>query len=286
MAGLTASLIAGAGALGGAMAGSQKNQVTQTTQLPGATEEERDLQRRSLEQYLAQLEQANRQEQQMQQLDPLRQQALQGYQDILSGQALQASPLDLQNIENIRRAQVQLGTQDIQSQLGDLLGQTANSAGLRNLRGQAFAELQGQNMEQAARQVGNVVNTAGLQAAQATQAAPYQRLQAQSPFLQQGLSYQDQLRQQAFANRQALQSPALMDSLLRERLASASTTQTQPGGGFAGALSGALGGLGQGAKVGGQLGSLFSSPQQPQQPQQMAGTQGDLGMDLRLRGLS
>jgi hypothetical protein len=192
---------------------------------------------------------------------------LQGYQDVLGGQAFQASPEELQQIDQLRQAQIGLGTQDINRLLGQATSQTNQMAGVRGLRGQALAQLQGQNNQAAAQQIGNVVNSANMQAAQQAMENPFRRVAAQTPFMQQGLSYQDQLRQQAIQNRQLAANPAMLNYFQQGR----STQQMTPGqsGGFWGAvgggLGGAAGGLGLGVGVADAMNS-FNKPKLPGTP--------------------
>jgi len=282
--GTLGAITGGLGALGGIASGLRGDQSTSQSFIPSATEEEQRLQKQSIEQYLKQLEEMDRQDQSVQSLDPLRQQALQGYGDILSGQAFGITPQEQSSIENIRQQQINLGSQDLERMLQERINQVNQSAGVRNLRGQALGELQGQNVEATARELGNIVNTAGLQAAQSAQALPYQRIQAQSPFLQQGLSYQDQLRQQAVQNRSLAQSPAQLERLMQERLAQGGQTNQTAGGGLGGAIGGALGGLSGGFRLGEAAQGLSQgSGLNYNQGNSFAGTQGSQSLANSLR---
>jgi hypothetical protein len=94
---------------------------------------------------------------------------------------------------------------------------------------------------------------------------PYQRLAAQAPFIQQGMTLADQMNLQAQQNRQLAQSPYLLGLLNQNRAAEATQHQTgtsttqgntyQPGAqgsflrGLSGAFSGGASGLGTGANV-------------------------------------
>lgn len=251
------------GGLAGAMAGSQDtpDQLQyQTRQISGPGAEEQLLRDQSRQQYEAQLAQLAAQERALAETGGLRSQALSGYEQILGGQALQANQQELDNINRIRQAQIGLGQQDIENFLNQATAQTSRSAGVRNLRGQALSELQGRNVQAAGQEMGRLVGQANLQAAQSAQNAPFQRIAAQQPFLQQGLSYQDQLRQQAVQNRQASQNPALMQALQNERLATVGTTNMTPGreatfmDGLTGFVGGAAGGLNMGTQLAGAFG--------------------------------
>jgi hypothetical protein len=255
-----------AGAIGGAIKGSQKTPGTQLTSTPsysGAlSANEKQLQQQAIQQYLQQINQTNQLEQGIGALDPLRQQAISGYGDILSGQAMQATPQELQQIEQLRQAQIGLGTQDINRLLGQAQSQTNQLAGVRGLRGQALGELQGQNTQMAAQQIGNVVNQAGVQAAQQVMDNPFRRISAQQQALQQGLTYQDQLRQNAVQNRQLAANPAMLNYYQQGRAQQTTETTPSSGGGFwnglAGGLSGGAAGLGLGTSVA-NLGSTMGA---------------------------
>lgn len=256
--GTAATIGLGVGALGGAISGAMKSKGPniQSAYMPAGPEEQR-LQQQALQQYMQQLQQTQQFEQGIGALDPLRQQAISGYGDILSGQAMQATPQELQQIEQLRQAQIGLGTQDINRLLGEATGQTNQMAGVRGLRGQALAELQGRNVDTAGREIGNVVNNAGVMAAQQVMDNPYRRIAAQQPALQQGLTYQDQLRQQAINNRQLAANPGMLNYFQQGR----ATQQVQPsqGGGFMGGLSGAISGAGAGIGFGSALSGLGST---------------------------
>lgn len=246
---------AAAGALGGAISGSKKTPGTVMQNAYGAVgDQERKMQQQAMQQYLRSIGLMNEQDQAISELSPLRQQSLQGIQGLLSGQAMQATPEELQQIEQLRQAQIQLGTQDINRLLGEATGQTAASAGVRGLRGQALAELQGRNVQAAGQQIGNVVNQAGVMAAQQVMDNPYRRIAAQSPFLQQGLTYQDQLRQNAAQNRTLASNPGLLQYFQQGRQQVGTTPSS--GGGLGGAIGGFLSGGAAGAGLGSQLGGL------------------------------
>lgn len=272
------------GGLAGAMAGSQgtPDQTTTTTRgIAAATPEEERLREQSRQQYEAQLAQLQAQERALADVGRLREQSLAGYEGILTGRDLQASPEELANINRIREAQIGLGQQDIQNFLNQATAQTNRSAGVRNLRGQALAELQGRNVQAAGQEIGRLVGAANLQAAQSAQNAPFQRIAAQSPFLQQGLTYQDELRQRAVQNRQAAQNPALMQALQNERLATVSQTQFTPGreATFTDVLAGGIGGAAGGFNLGAQAGGAFQSLRPQQAPQARSGYGGQVPMN-------
>lgn len=196
-------------------------------------------------------------------LDPLTQASLAAQQGIVSGDALGITPQEQQQIAALRSGLIDQGAADVNRFLDQRLRQVVSGGVNQGLRGQALGELQARVLDQGAQQFGDITRQANQIAAQQTQAAPYQRIAAQSPFIQSGMSLADQLRQNAFANQQALQSPVLLEMLARERLAGGRTTTSgtsrgtsvannvntlpgQPGGigqaiagGFGGAIAGA-----------------------------------------------
>lgn len=280
---------AGAGAIGGFLTGMEgtpdqlQYQDTTTTydnrsklNLDPLSKEQRQLQQQSLQSYLQQLALAQQYEQGLG--------GAQGYQDlarqqamgVLSGQGLQATPQEQALIEQQRAAQVGQAQADVQRFLDQNLSGLSNQAGARGLRGQALSELQGRALASSADQLGNASRQAAAQAAQAQLNAPYQRLAAQSPFLQQGVSFADQMRIQAQQNRQAAQNPYLLGLLQQERIATGEQRQSgtnrvqgvsrTPGqeGSFGQGLLGALGGASYGASAGANILSGMNSLNQAQ----------------------
>jgi hypothetical protein len=245
-----------------------QTQRQQTTFAP-ATEQERQLQQQSLQNYLAQQDLINQGQQRVAQYDPLRQAAMDQTQAILSGQATQVTPQEQMQLDNLRQALVAQGTSDIQQFQDQGLRQALSAAGSRGLRGQALGELQGRVLQEGTRQYGALQNQANQMVAQQTLQLPYQRIAAQQPFLQQGLTLQDQLSQQAIQNRQLAQNPYLLSLLNQNRLAAGTTTSTNRGtttgtqrgvnttpaqaGSVSDAILGGLGGAAAGASAAGNI---------------------------------
>lgn len=247
----------GVGALGGFLSGAKGTpDQKQITSRGPASPEELQLQQQGMQQYLKQLGLLGGVDDNVQDLDPLRQAALGQQMGVLTGQAFAPNQQELSQIENMRQQQINAGTGDIQRFLDQNQGQIASSAGMRGLRGQALAQLQGQALDTAGQQFGNLVNQAGMQATQSQMQAPYQRVAAQAGAAQQGMTYQDQLRQQAINNRQMASNPALLSYYGNMR----DTITTQPGqkgsflGGVQGALMGGMTGYGQGVGIDAQSG--------------------------------
>lgn len=251
--------LAGAGSAAGAIAGAGDKTVNTTRNVAPASAAELALQQDSMRQYNYQKALADQYQagingpngsQQMQD------QARQFYGNVLNGNAFNANPQQDARINAIRDAQVNLGSQDINKFLQQNLTGLSQQAGVRGLRGQAYSELQGQELRGAGEQMGKLVGGANLTAAQQQYQSPYQMLAAQTPYAMQGMTLADQQMQQAIANRQALQNPVMLQNYLSERTGAAGSTQTTPGS-FGGAVGGALAGFGGGLNTGMNLGEMF-----------------------------
>jgi hypothetical protein len=255
--GIETALIGGAiaGGVGGAAKGAKgtPDQVTNNkTTIAGPGQAEQDLQAQSLHQYSQAQNLANQYESQLGSAQSLQDQARQAASRVLGGEAFNITPQEQAQIEAIRQATVQAGTGDIQDFLNRQMSGVVASGGGRGLRGQALGSLQGQVIDTGARQLGNLASQAQLTAAQQAFQAPYQRLGAQSPYIQGGMSFADQMRQQAQQNRNLLQSPWMLQAYQRERMAQPTTQGVIPGqpGGLGNAIIGGLGGAASGANIG------------------------------------
>jgi len=258
----TAAIIGGAGALGGALKGAKgtpDQKVTSQNSIAPAGAQEAALQSQSLQNYQQAQNMAQGLEGGIGAAQSYQDQARQAGQNVLSGQAFNITPEEQMRIQGLRDALIQQGTANVGFNTQQGLQQVAGSAAGRGLRGQALSSMQGQVLQNQQRVVGDVANQANTMAAQQYLQAPQQRIAAQQGFIQQGMSLADQLRQNALANRQALQDPALMQYLFRERQANATSTNMTPGqkGGLGGAIGGALGGAGQGFGIGANIASGF-----------------------------
>lgn len=245
-------LALGGGALLGGIAGAGDKTQTTTRNVAPASAQERDLQQKSFESYLQQLALAQQGEAGIQGGQGIQTNARDLMQGILTGSSFGLTPEETQQIHATRQAQIDLGQQDVNKYLENAMRGVNQSAAERGVRGQALSELQGRAVQSGAEQMGRLVGQANLTAAQQAQQMPYQRLGIQGGLANQNANFMENLRQQAIANRQALQSPVLMQSLLNERLGSASETSTSPGS-FGSVIGGALGGAGAGASLYGAL---------------------------------
>lgn len=318
----TAAAIMGGGALLGAIAGgiageqdtpeqviktdstTNSNQTTTSSEQSGsksgstaeqkttfdpASQEERALQAASLAQYLQGLQQMGQYEQGITGAQGLQDQARAGIQDIYSGKALQMTPQEMANIQAIRGQMIEQGQSDVNKMLEQGSLRANQSAAARGLRGQAAMQLQGDVLRAGADQFGDITRQANMYAAQQAVQLPYQRVNAQSPFLQQGMGLADMMRLQAAQNRMAAQSPFMLSLLTDLRKAGGTTRannagwnsgwstgtqstsgtsrtfgqQINPGqegpGWVAGAAGGVLGSLGPIGNVAGGLGQAYGS---------------------------
>lgn len=256
--GIETALIGGAiaGGAGGAIKGAkgtpqQVSTTTQTKDVAPASKTERELQSAALQNYFQNQNLTQATEDRLADLQGLQNQAQDVYGNVLSGQAFNLTPQEQANIAATRQALVQQGSEGVNRLLDERLQQVVNSGAGRGLRGQALGGLQGQVLKAGAQGITDIENQANVLAAQAAQNMPLQRINALQGFAGQGLSYADQLRQQAIQNREALSNPALLQALMNQRLAAAPVTQRTitPGkkGGLGSALLGGLGGAVSGA---------------------------------------
>ncbi len=258
------------GAIGGLVGGlsGTPDQVTNTNQTSSTTlanksNQQRQLEANSYQQYLKQLEAVNLQQQAATETDPFRQAALQQQLQLLNGQGFAPTAQEQQQIQAIRDAQIGQGTADINRYTDESLRKVVSGAAGRGLRGQALGQLQGDVIDTGAQQLGNLVNQANLTAAQNAINLPQNRLTMQNQAAQSGLTYAQQLQQQALNNRTTVQNPYLLTQLQNERLQTGTTNQVgsnvTPGqkGSIMGGILGAAGGALSGATTGGLLQGAF-----------------------------
>ena len=252
VAGTVGAVSGGVKAAKSAFGGGRGDTTSQRTYMPQKSAQEMQLERDSMANYRRQQELAGQAEQNMQGADQMRDPAIQAYMDQISGEAFQATPQELQQIQTLRDAMIQQGSQGINQFVDQGLDQATSGAAARGLRGQAMGELRGRVLEQGAQQMGALQNSANTFAAQQAINNPFNRLQSQQGALQQGLTYGDMLRQNAMNNRQQLQNPVLMQSLANQRMAGRGVDEytTTPSQGLFGGLAAGVGGLATGAKAG------------------------------------
>ncbi len=270
---------AGAGMIGGGIGGFrgtpdqyQYQDTESQLKVGDKSAQQKSLEKQSYQQYLKAVEAANLAQATANEADPYRKAAMEQQLAILTGQGFGANEQELQQINNIRNAMVQQGSQGINQFMDTNMRNTVASAAGQGLRGQALGELQGRVIESGNQQMGALQNQANLQAAQLAVQLPQQRMQMQSQAAAQGLSYAQQLQQQALQNRLQTQNPYLLAQLQNERMATGkqigNTTNMTPGakGGFWSGIQGAMTGMAAGANAGAQV-------QQAVQPTMQGGGQ-------------
>ena len=252
IAGTVGAVSSGVKAAQAAFGGGRGDTTSNRVYTPPKSAQEMQLERDSMANYRRQQGLAGEMEQGIGAADQMRDPAIQAYMDQISGQAFQATPQELQQIQTLRDAMIQQGSQGINQFVDQGLDQATSGAAARGLRGQAMGELRGRVLEQGAQQMGALQNNANTFAAQQAINNPFQRVQAQQNALQQGLTYGDMLRQNAMQNRQQLQNPVLMQSLANQRMAGRGQDQytTTPSQGLFGGLAAGVGGLAKGAQAG------------------------------------
>jgi len=258
--GIETALVGGAvaGGLGGFLKGARgtPDQVSRT-QLPNASAQERELQRQALQNFGQAGELATGLEGQIGSAQGVQDLARQQLNQILGGQAFNLTPDELARIQAVRQAMVDQGQADTTQFFNNALQQTQASAARRGVRGQALSQLQGDVTRSAGDQLGQFTRQANLFAGQQALNMPTQRIQAQSPFISQGMSLGDALRQQAMLNRERLANPAELQAMRQLRMAQPSQIQQGQRGSFTdsliGGLAGGIGGMGAGANLFGGL---------------------------------
>lgn len=231
---------AGVGSTAGAIAGSSDdwspinyNAGTTTTNstssrtLGAMTPEQQALQQQSLQNYLQQMAMSDQYDQGVNSAQGYQDQARQAAMGIMNGSGFAATPQEQQLIEQQRQASVGQSTADVNKMLDQRLASISGSASARGVRGQALSQLQGDAMRGSADQLGAASRQASATAAQQQLQMPYQRMAAQSPYLQGGMSMADQMRVQAQQNRMMAQNPYLLTQYQNERMATG--TQTNQG---------------------------------------------------------
>jgi hypothetical protein len=192
--------------------------------------------------------------------------------DIAGGGAFALSPEEQARIDQLRQSEIDVGSNEINRLLDQRLGELQANLAQRGVRGQAASQLQADVLGEGARSLESRILAANQNAAQQALALPGQRVGIQAGVGQNLANFQDQARQQAIANRQALQDPVLLQQLRDERLKTGkqvtdqttsgktSTTGTQSAGGRASAIGTLAGGPSRQqedvAAVGGLIGTI------------------------------
>ncbi len=172
---------------------------------------------------------------------------------VLSGEAFQTTDLERGRIDAVRQADLDIGSRQIGGFLDERLAQLQADAAQRGVRGQAFSQLQGDVVGEAASSLESRVLEANKQAAQSEIDITGQRVGQQAGIAGGLADFSDQARQQAIANREGLRNPAELAAMRDERLkggkqvttgsntsrsnTTGTSSSTQVGGGFAGAAT-------------------------------------------------
>lgn len=202
-----------------------QDQVSRKTFDPVSAEEQA-LRQQSLQNYLQQLALADQYQQGVTGAQGLQDQARANILNLINGQGMAATPEEMALINQRRDAMVAQSSADVNRFIDERLNSLTRDAAARGVRGQALSQLQGDAIRAGADQLGAAVRQADMVAAEQAMQTPYQRISAQSPFLQSGLSLGDLMLQQAQQNRQIAQNPYLLQLLNQERLAGGTTATT------------------------------------------------------------
>ncbi len=146
--------------------------------------------------------------------------------NILGGQAFDLTPSEMARIEALRGADISASSNAVNQLLTERLGETAADAQRRGLRGQAYTQLQGDAIGQAARELNTATLDANRTAAGHALSMPGQRVGIQAGTAGAFADFADAARQQAIQNRGTLQDPVALAALRDERLKGGTTTNT------------------------------------------------------------
>lgn len=149
-----------------------------------------------------------------------------GLQDILGGQAFDLSASEQARIGNLRQANIDASSNAVNALLNERLGELQADAARRGVRGQAYSQLQGDVLGEAAKSLERSSLDANRIAAEQAISMPGQRAQIQAGTAGQFAGFADELQQQAIQNRQALQDPIALQQMRDERLKAGKTQTT------------------------------------------------------------
>lgn len=146
--------------------------------------------------------------------------------NVLSGDAFNLSAGEQGNIDRLRQSNIDASSNAVNDLLTQRLGEVSADAARRGVRGQAFSQLQGDAVGEAAKSLERSTLDANKLAAQQAIDMPAARVGIQAGTAGKFADFGDQLQQQAIQNRQQLQDPVAMQALLDERLKGGSTDTT------------------------------------------------------------
>ncbi len=223
---------------------------------------QQQLEQGSLQNYQQQQLIQNQIEQNMNQAQGLQNQGQQTLSGILSGEAFGPTAQEQQMVDATRNADLAIGQSQIDGFLNDRLNQLQADAASRGVRGQAYSQLQGQALGNAANLLQQRVLDANKNAANQQMQMTQNRVGLQGQIGTNSADFANVLQQRAFQNRQALQNPMLLQQLQNERLATATTK------GFAG---------GSAAPI-----NTFQAQAMPQGPSPVAGAMAGAGSAINM----
>ena len=166
----------------------------------------------------------------------LEQQAMGTYGDLLSGRAYAPTAEERGRAREFISGQMAEDQRLIDEMLGERLGEIETSFASRGLRGGTEGAFQAGAVGEAAGLLQQRMNAARTREAQMLQDITGQRLGFQAGAAGQMANYGTALQQQAMANRAALQNPALLQQLIRER--EIERSRIAPGAGYGEAVLG------------------------------------------------
>lgn len=204
--------------------GTQTTSGVQQTTFDSRSREEQQLLDASIENYGKQQALVDQQTEDIQARSGVQTAARSGLTSILGGDAFNLSAGEQANIDRLRQANIDVGSNAVNELLTQRLGEVSADAARRGVRGQAFSQLQGDALGEAAKSLERTTLDANRLASQQAIDMPATRVGIQAGTAGQFAGFQDELQQQAIQNRQALQDPVAMQALLDERLKGGKTT--------------------------------------------------------------
>lgn len=143
---------------------------------------------------------------------------------VLSGDAFALTGDEQARINALRDADISASSNAVNALLTERLGEVSADAARRGVRGQAFSQLQGDAIGEAAKSLERATLDANRTAAGHALAMPGQRVGIQANTAGGFADFQDAAIQTAIKNRHDLQDPVAMQALLDERLRGGKTT--------------------------------------------------------------
>ncbi len=199
------------------------NQTSQTT-FDARSQPEQELLDSSISNYKRQQDLVGQQEAGIAAREGLQTSARGGLQSIIGGEAFDLSPSEQARIDRLRGADIAASSDAVNNLLNERLAMTSADAARRGIRGQAFTQLQGDAIAEAARNLNTATLDANRNASNLAVTLPGQRAGVQAQTAGQFADFGDQLQQQAIQNRQSLQDPIALQQMLDERLKGGKTT--------------------------------------------------------------